>query len=104
MDWKEFLSPTLGKVILSLLVLIILFLIFGIPVKRFAMCKPCETAQNCVCPMYTDFIGIRDFIKSREFIGSDIKLVWYLYVAEFTVSYLISSSIIFLLVRTPNKR
>ncbi|OGI15886.1 hypothetical protein A3K63_00800 [Candidatus Micrarchaeota archaeon RBG_16_49_10] len=95
MEWKKVLKPSFSKIALTLIIFLLLLLIFGIPVKRFVMCELCKPGENCVCPMYIDFIKVQGFIKSAEFIGRGIWLVWYLYLAGLILSYIISSFLVF---------
>ena len=101
MNWKEIFKPTFWKIILSIILLLLFTLIFGVPVSKFVLCEPCPPAESglpCTpCPKIMEFRSILNLIKSQEFIGKGIFLAWYVYIMELILSYLASSAIIYLL-------
>ena len=91
MNWKEFFKPIRIKIILMLLILLLFILIFGIPIQKFVLCEPCQPSGPCTpCPKIIDFISIKQLTNSLEFIGKGIWFIWYLYLLEIVLSYLVN--------------
>lgn len=86
---KDFFKPTAKKIILTPIILVVLFLVFGMPVEMFPFCE-----LGGYCPKSISFIGVSQFFESLEFIGSGIWIPWHIYLIEIIISYIIASVIV----------
>ena len=89
MDWRVFLKPTFHKILLTFVVFAILFLIFGVPVMKFPLCK-----TGAPCFLAPALISVPEFLTSTDVIGKGIWLFWYAYIFELVLSYLIASIVL----------
>jgi hypothetical protein len=103
MNWKKFLKPTPEKLALTLGILTLFTLIFGIPVQIITFCDCMIEPWLCDCPRPTIFVSIQEFIMGIKLIDYKMWLVSYLYVLEFFMSYLAASTII-LMFKNERKR
>jgi len=94
-DLREFFKPTFRKIILTFTVFILLLSITSVPVELYYICKP-----GVLCPKVRFNVSALEFILNLIF-GKGLLPVWntifigFIIFAEFVISYLTSSAIIF---------
>ena len=91
---RKYLYPTLSKIVLAVVIFILQFLVFGIPVLQFPFCK-----AGVYCSKVIVFRSFDQLSGSSEFFGRGIWFPWYIYVLQLIVSYLASCLIVYFYVK-----
>jgi hypothetical protein len=89
---KKIFYPTLKKIIVSLLIYIIQFFVFGFPVLTFPLCE-----MGVACPFQLEFISFNQLVRSVDFFNKGIWFPSYIYVIELAVSYVVLSILIYII-------
>jgi len=90
MNWKEFFKPTLWKIILTIIIFILLYLIIG-PTRDNIV--PFACIKNTPCGWYVlNFFRI--FPLEFSYLSFAILVQYLIFLSELIISYILSCSII----------
>src|SRR3989338_7364411 len=95
MNWKEFLKPTIGKVSLTIILLLLWLFYFRATVVLWIV--NCITAP---CNPVPQFVKLTDILNQRAIFSWITIVVW---VIELLISYLVSCLVVFALNKIKNK-